>query len=459
MSKMEEIKAQFEERLEKQKQARSVRLEADLDSLHAGLMHKFNASLPADLGRQVGAAAGGFSSRPMPPPLHALVDMAASAQLQELDGAFIEMFHLDAYYPASRLKTPTVYCETLEEFFTPMAAQMELSPEGRQAAVKQLMAAAEERARPHGGGIFGYNLPGLGAYINGWLFAYRQNFSPREAYNRPEMLRRILETAIHEKLGHGFLSVYSALGEVENRLGLTQMELARKFGLRGADDPTASLRREQAGLLYLTSQLLEEGWATWVETFLASALLGLGTHPRGDMQKVAEAINSLPADLPEREEIQQALLGAILVLFGEENLPLEILHTAVMVLEGIDAAAEKLLGKTLSQPLSAVDELLAQKLGQPLRYIIGELLLTQAEVNLGPLCVPYAALIAASVTFDPAQVGLSDLRDRFSRDPRLYPDVRMAAISRLRLEKKDDVRGMAKLVSAQLSFSIPKELQ
>jgi len=106
-----------------------------------------------------------------------------------------------------------------------------------------------------------------------------------------------------------------------------------------------------------------------------------------------------------------------------------------------------------------VDDLLAQKLNQPLRYVVGELLLTQAEANLGPLCVPYAALIAAGVTFDPVQVGLSDLRDLLSRDLRLNPDARLALISRLRLEKKDDVRGMAKNVAALLSFSIPKELQ
>ena len=444
MSNAEDVKAQFAERLEQQKQARAGRLDADLDSLRTSLMREFRANLPADLGRQAGAAAAGFPARPVFSPAQPLVDMAASSQLQQLDGAFIEMFHLDKFYPSTRLNTSTVYCESLEEFFTPLVAQLDLSPEGRQAELGQLMTQAQEQARQHGGGMFGYNLPGIGAYLNGWLFAYKQGFAPREAFNRPETLRRILETAIHEKLGHGFLSVYSAMGEVKNRLGLTQMDLARKFGLRTADDPTASLRREQANLLFLTSQLLEEGWATWVETFLASALLGSGPHPRGDLEKVVNAINGLPSNLPQRQEIQQALLGAILLLFGEKDGPPEMLHQAVMVLEMVG---------------NQVDELLAQKLNQPLRYVIGELLLTQAEANLGPLCVPYAALIAAGVTFDPLQMGLSDLRDLLSRDLRLNPDVRLALISRMRLEEKQNVHAMAKRVAAQFSFSIPKELQ
>jgi hypothetical protein len=444
MSKTEEIKAQFEERLEKQKQVRANRLEADLQILRAGLLRGFHAALPVDLRQQTEAVAAGFPSQLAFSPAQPLLDMASSSQLQQLDDAFIKMFHLDTYYPVSRLNYPTVYCETLEEFFAPLVAQLDLSPEGRQAELSQLVAQAQEQARPHGGGMFGYNLPGKGAYLNGWLFAYKQGFSPREAFNRPEALRRILETATHEKLGHGFLSVYSALGEVKSRLGLTQMDLARKFGLRTADDPTASLRREQANLLFLASQLLEEGWATWVETYLASSLFRSGTHPRGNLQKVVDAINGLPSNLPERQEIQQSLLGAILLLFGEKDAPLEMLHQAVLILQMVGGQ---------------LDELLVPKLGQPLRYLIGELLHTQAGANLGPLCVPYAALIASGVTFDPAQVGLSDLRDLLSRDPRLNPDARMAAISRLRLEKKDDVRGMANIVAAQLSFSIPKELQ
>jgi hypothetical protein len=397
------------------------------------------------VGRQAEAVAARFIPQAATGPARALVDMAGSSQLQQLDGGFIEMFHLNTFYPAARLHTPTKYCETLEEFFTPMVSQMELSSESRKAMIGQMAAYAQEQARQHGLVTWGYNLPGLGAYINGWMYGNLQGCSPHEAYKRPEVLLRILETAIHEKLGHGFLSVYSALGEVENRLGLTQLELASRFGLRSADDPTASLRREQANLLLQVSQLLEEGWATWVETYMASTLLGVGTHPRGDLQKVLAAINSLVPHQPQWELIKQLLLGAIYVLFCEENQPLEMVYRAVVLL--------------LDNVKGPLDDQLAEKLGQPLRYILGELLFCQAEENLGPKCVPYAALIAANVTLDPAQMGLSDLSTLLKGDARLNPNARMAAISRLKLQQKDDVRDMAKMVSAQLSFSVPKELQ
>ena len=444
MSKLEDMKNSFERKLDATRNKQSSRLEADLQTLRSVLLREFSTSLPSDLRRQAGVVAAGFASKPAPSSAQPLLDMTSSSQLRQIDDIFTETFRLNDNYPINRLRYPTIYCETLDEFFSPLVEQLDLSPEGCQAELNRLMTDAKEQADKHGGGMLGYNLPGIGAYINGWLIAYHQDFSPHEAFSRPEALHRILGTATHEKLGHGFLSVYSALGRVKNHLGLTQMDLARKFGLRTADDPTASLRREQANLLFLSSQLLEEGWATWVETLLAFSIFGSGSHPRSDLQKVIEAINELPSNLPQCEEIQQSMLGAILLLFGEEDTSLETLHKAVIVLEMIGIQ---------------LDELLAPKLGQPLRYLIGELLLYQAEINLGALCVPYAALIAAGVTFDPAQVGLSDLRDLLNRDPRLNPDARMAAISRLHLERKDDIHGMATRIAAQFSFSIPKELQ
>lgn len=444
MSKLDEIKTSFAGKLEATRQQHAARLEADLQELRARLLREFKPSIPADLGRRLGKLVAPPAAPAVRPPAQPLVDISASDPLRQMDAAFFQEFHLTSYYPIPRLNYPTIYCETLEEFYTPIVSQMDLSPEARQQELLRLVESAKEAARRNGGGILGYNLPGKGAYLNGWLFGSRAGIPPQQAFQDKESLQRILETAAHEKLGHGFLNAYSALGEVKTRLGILQIEIARKFGLRAADDPTSSLRREQANLLFLASQLLEEGWATWVETYLAQSLLGFGPHPRYALQTVLNAIQSLPARLPERAETQPALLGALALLFGAEQVPIEMLHQAVMIIEVIGVG---------------LDEVLGEKLGQPLRYAVGELLLAQAETNLGAQCVPYAALIAANVNFDPSQVGLSDLRDLLSRDPRLNPDARLAAISRLHPQAKDDVRGLAKMVAAQLSFSVPKELQ
>jgi hypothetical protein len=216
------------------------------------------------------------------------------------------------------------------------------------------------------------------------------------------------------------------------------------------------LRAGQCDLLLKNSLLLEEGWANWVQTYLVSAPLRLGTHPSYSRKDVFEVIQNLPNNLPNRQVIQEDLYLIYIVLFHEEEIimvggekipiTLDLLHKVVLML--LDPVKGPLY-----------DKLFEDKMGQKVRYIIGEQLLWQAEENLGPLCVPYAALIAANVTFDPAQMGLSDLGTLLNTDARLNPNARMAAISRLKPQKKDDVYGMAKLVAEKLSFSIPKELQ
>jgi hypothetical protein len=222
MSELDEIKNKFAEQLEKNKQAHAGQLESDLQALRANLPREFRASLPPDLGRQAEAVAAKFTSRAAPSPARALVDMAKNSNFQEYDETFIEIFHLDAYYPAFRLRYPTKYCETLGEFSIPQLSQEELSPEEHQKKIKAMVAELEEQARK--GKLFkGYYISGLGAFINGWLFDQLYKCSEGEAYKRADAWPHILETAIHEKLGHGFLSEYSALGQVENQLGLTQL--------------------------------------------------------------------------------------------------------------------------------------------------------------------------------------------------------------------------------------------
>jgi hypothetical protein len=85
--------------------------------------------------------------------------------------------------------------------------------------------------------------------------------------------------------------------------------------------------------------------------------------------------------------------------------------------------------------------------------------MSQAEHNLGPLCVPYAALIAAYVTFDPASMGRIDLEDALNTNERFNPNVRMAALSRLKLNDKNSVSELTSRAASELSFSIPAELR
>jgi hypothetical protein len=376
-------------------------------------------------------------------PAQPLIDMTPSINLKELDQAFIRQFNLASYYPLDPISYQTFYCVTLEEFFDPMLEEYDISPETRREFRAFKVAEAIETAHsPRGGGTLGYNLPGRGAYVNGWLFGFMSDLKPKEAFRNEKVLSHILTTAAHEKLGHGFLAAYSELGKVKSRLGLNKVEIARKFNLRTADDPATSLRVAQDNLLHRVSQLLEEGWATWVASLLAQSVFHRGKHPQYEIQRVVEAIKNLPENIPNHAEIQKALLGSIYIVLGDQDPPFDLLQQAVTILEDVGSMVDD------SIPLE-----------QPLRYAVGEMILSQAERNLGMQCMPYAALIAANVTFDPVSVGLTDLEKLLATDPRLNPDVRMVLISRLKPQQKDDVRGMAKMVSAQLSFSVPKELQ
>lgn len=458
MTNLDDIRSSFESKLDERTQQRKTRLNTELAALREQLLRQAKTALPADIANRLAGfderiktRRSGVSGGPPVlshlevPGVQALLDISRADQLRQLDNAFAEIFNLSAYYPLQPLKYPTVYCESLEEFFIPIVGQLNLSPQARKTEMERLMAEAQRIAQEtNGGGILGYNLPGQGCYLNGWLFVYGRNLPPRAAFEHPELLRRVLGTAAHEKLGHGFLSAYSALGQTKVELGISLLEIARRFGARPSDDPVASLRQEQAELLNMASQLLEEGWATWVETFLAANLMESGVHPRHSIEAIVQAIENLPGEIPERGKIQGALYGALELLFGEEDVPIELIHQAVMTVE--------MLG-------SQLDAYFGSALGQPLRYAAGELIMVQAGANLGPVCVPYAVLIAANVSFDPEEISLSDLREMFATKPNLNPDARLAALSRMRLEQTNSVSELAGRAESELSFSVPKELK
>ena len=100
-----------------------------------------------------------------------------------------------------------------------------------------------------------------------------------------------------------------------------------------------------------------------------------------------------------------------------------------------------------------------QTLNQPLQYAVGELLLVQAETNLGAACLPYVVLIAANVDLTPERLALADLENLLSTEPRLHPDARLAALSRLKLNAPGDVMELVQRAEAQLSLAVPPALK
>jgi hypothetical protein len=440
---LDDKRSDFEKKLDELRGKHDATLKTDLAAMREPFGHTVKSSLPADIARRMTAfdqrAADSLPALPFKG--RALVNLQGSGVLKELDQRFADLFNLGQFFSTSRLDYPTVYCETLPEFFTPFVADMDLSPLARQATLEMMVKQTEQEAA-QGKALLGVNFPGRGCYLNGWMFVYGSSITPRDAWQKRDLMLSILATTAHEKLGHGFLSAYSAMGEVSNRLGLTALELSNRFGLRPADEPTFRLRSEQAQLLLQASLLLEEGYATWVEAFMAREM---GTPARRySLAAVAQAVLALPETTTNRDNGQALLLGSLQLLFGEERSSLAELHQAVMTLEKVSPA---------------IDDFIFHYLGQTLRYVVGSLLMDQTEMNLGAGCVPYVALIAGNVTFDPAQISLADLRELLSRDPRLNPDTRLAALSQLRLDQPGDVKSMAQIAESGLSLSVPKELK
>ena len=452
MTNLDEIKSSFGKELDQLTKQHKTYLDTELASLRQQLLRQAKPALPGDIARRLEGAderlvgqSGHRSSVPGHFPAQPLLDLQGSTALRDLDAAVAEVFNLSVYYSLQPLNYPTAYCESLDEIFTPIVEQLNLSTKARRTELDRLITEAQRIAQEtDGGGVLGYNLPGQGCYLNGWLFVYGRNLPPRTALEHPELLHHVLSTAAHEKLGHGFLSAYSALGKTKVELGISLLEIARRFGLSPSDDPVASIRQEQAELLNLASQLLEEGWATWLETFFGANLMESGIHPRYSIEAIVGAIESLPSEVPERDKIHGALIGALEFLFGVEEVPIELIHQAVMTVEIVGGQLDTYFGSVL---------------GQPLRYAIGELLMVQAGTNLGPVCVPYAALIAANVSFDLREIGLSDLREMFVTKPNLNPDARLAALSRIGLCQTNSVAELAMQAESELSFSVPKELK
>jgi hypothetical protein len=373
------------------------------------------------------------------------VDFSGDGRLRDLDRHFVRLFHIERYFSTEPLNYPTVYCETLEEFFAPILAAEALSAEAKAVQLKDMIADAQEMAkRYNGGGVLGFNLPGTGCYLNGWLLAYGRDISPRLALEDPKLLRRILSVAAHEKLGHGFLAAYTSLGQTKEALGRSLNEVAERFGIAPAQSAASRLRRDQAGLLGFVSQLQEEGWATWLETYLSRAVLGFGSHPRHSLSALSKAIEHLPVKLQNRKEVQEYFYAALEVLFGEETYPDQVILEAVKAIQ--------VLG-------SQLDDHFSQELGQPLRYALGELLFMLAEANQGEVCAPYTAVIAGSVDPDPEQVSLADLRELVSRDARLNPDARLAMLCRLQLQQENNVNELARQAESTWSLQLPVALK
>ncbi|MBL7182829.1 MAG: hypothetical protein ISS50_00095 [Anaerolineae bacterium] len=379
--------------------------------------------------------------------------------LQELDRLFAEEFDLARYFPAHSLADyPTIYAETLEEFFQPYLETADVSQSGKEALMARLKAQAEETLANSRGGVYSVHFPGRGCYLNGWLFARSstatregtQPKSARDALADPAILPTIVATAVHEKLGHGFVSEFTALGEEKKNLGLWRCDIAQRFGLRAADTPEGALLAEKEAVIYQSSRLLEEGWATWIEHHTMGRWAALDGRDwplaRYTLTQVWDTLARLMNETQDSavKEAVQSIQQALEVVFLVQDATLEDIHSAVLAFHFHSSVA---------------DDAFARAFGQPFEYVIGYLLLRKMEAGLGALCLPYAVAIAANVTYGLDQVSASDLQRLVARAPRVSVDSRLAHLGMLELEQKGNVGELARRAHEELNLAIPSSLR
>lgn len=425
MSDLEKYQQEWEEKFEQRRRAHQ-------DELQRAAEQPLTPSRPVE--------ASSLRSALPDPAVELRVNLAGDQGLAAMDRAFFEAFGLADYFPRRLLAYPTFYTETLAEFFEPLIAYDDLSSGSKRAWLDKMIAHARQQAESSQGaaGIFGVNLPDQGCYLNGWLFAYPSGLAPRAALAEPDIYRRVLGTAAHEKLGHGFITAFSALGAEKRQLNLWRFDLARRFGLQPADTPSAVLLREKQALVHASSQLTEEGWATWIEHAMVAQLAG--SAPPYSPADLWSALGPPEASLaPELGVLRQA---AALVL-GDEPVDSGALHAAVLVLQSASPAA---------------NDLVARQLGQPLPYVVGFLLLQKAGEQLGALCLPYLVLIAANLTYNLDQLSVPELAHILGSEFRMNVDSRLAHLARLRLAQPGDIAGLAQAAREALNLTAPAPL-
>ncbi len=427
----------FEERLKKQQEEREKKIESDLEDIFGKTLRNVAPPTPAEPAWQAPVA-------PVTPFVNARVDLTGDATLRKVDDLFIDKFELLKYLTGVNLNYPTIYAETLAEFWSPILEDVNLSPQAKAAVLEQSIAEAQQTARQtNGGGVFGVNLPGRGCYVDGWLFAYGTNKPPRAVLADPKIYGAIIGTVAHEKLGHGFITEFTPLGEEKKRVGLAQVEVAERSNVQVADTPQAVLLRDKNRIVHLSSQWTEEGWATWIETFLTQ---GPQAH-KYRLDAVDKAVKEMARRGPDQRKIADAITRALQVLFSANAVTIADLHAALFSI------------KTIVTQVPWVNEFIGGILGQELQYVVGYLLVDRIAENAGWQTVPYAILIAANVSYDLDRISVSDLERVITSEPQLNVDSRMTALGRIMLRNRGSIAELAQAAKSGLSYALPKTLR
>jgi len=364
-------------------------------------------------------------------PRHFRVDISSEQSLAALDAAMEADFELERYLGASLAAYPTVYCETVREYVEPIIADIPMPGGQREQLLREIEQAAETGQAPPIVRSLGVHIPGIGCFINGWHMARRAGITPAQWLQSEQGYAEIVTTASHEKYGHGFISELTALGEEKKAVQLGMHHLADRFSVRTVDTPDHARLSEQWQILFYASNFVEEGFATWIENYLASRIAGKSA-----------------AGPPFTVELLQAALptnpwrGALEGLFDRANVSLESVHQAMRTIGKL--AKDRNAGAAFTRAA-----------GLPAPYAVGCAIVDQIARKQGPKCAPYAAATACNLQYGLATISNHDLRNYVDTRPELNVNTRLAAMMFLTGGAPGNVQDFLSRCRDELGFAPP----
>jgi hypothetical protein len=372
--------------------------------------------------------------------LRSRLELAFRYDLPQAGDFFTRHWQLTRRYLHIDFNPTVTFCETPDDFINARLERFHFSPALREQELARLKAEAEAQAK-RGGGTFGVYISGPGAFLNGWRLNYGLDGQPRDLLkSHSGQVPRVLEIAIHEALGHGFMAEYSALGAERKAFGMQDWEYAKRFQFRDLDTSAQALMQYKLGRVWSVNRYLEEGWAMWASSTLTPALLGQPRAPRYTLTQVWEAVERFPVSSGYRALFRAILTDLFLEPFPEEY---DEWLWAIRALQSVSMKLE-----------------FAAAFGQPLAYVLGLIMANRLEARLGLFSVPYAMLIAGNVTYDLAQLSLGDM-SALVWEPRFNPDWRLAALSALAQSVPAPVtlESLTTAARSQLNLAVPREFE
>lgn len=408
----------------------------------------------ADIFRRVTSPLHLTSHLPPPTSHQRTLDLARTGYLNRLDDLAENYFHFEKWFGGSLSQYPTIYCETLEEYYQPFLELLPISEASRHAIMEDLKSRAQAEAESLGGGEFGVHWPGKGCYLNGWLFAYNRAPNPMAALNKPELIPSILATAAHEKFGHGFITEFSAWGKEKKSLHLWRYDIAQRFHLQLSDTPQEALLAQKWSTIFSTSKFCEEGYATWMERFLLHRLQETAPHDGPDFASVArdysleglvEAFHRMQAEAEDNgvKEVMGRVISDLETLFGTAPAEAPAIQETMIELAQFDDMFGTDMAKTF---------------GQPFRYVLGLLLMDKISQHWGDFCAPYAVLLANNISYNIENISVADLNLLVQQDSKFNIDTRLALLSFLHGGHPGDPRALATAAREQLNLAVPEAL-